>query len=63
MKRTLEPSAISVASPVTGARQRFQAAAVSILLGVVIIYGVGFAPGVLHGSAHDSRHSVGLICH
>ena len=38
-------------------------AVVSILLGALIIYGVGFAPGILHGSLHDSRHTLGFVCH
>lgn len=33
------------------------------LLGAVIIYGVGFAPGIAHGESHDTRHSIGFVCH
>jgi len=34
------------------------------LLGVFLLYGVGFAqPDVLHNAAHDGRHSFALPCH
>jgi cobalt transporter subunit CbtB len=38
-------------------------AAISMLLGALIIYGAGFAPGILHGNSHDSRHTLGFPCH
>jgi cobalt transporter subunit CbtB len=38
-------------------------AAISMLLGALIIYGTGFAPGILHGASHDSRHTLGFVCH
>ena len=34
------------------------------ILGVSILYGVGFAaPSALHDMAHDSRHSLSFPCH
>ena len=34
------------------------------LLGLVILYGVGFAgPAVLHNAAHDTRHAAAFPCH
>jgi cobalt transporter subunit CbtB len=40
------------------------AALIAILLGVVILYGVGFASTpLLHNAAHDTRHSQGFPCH
>lgn len=34
------------------------------LLGLVIIYGAGFAPqSAAHNAAHDTRHSAGFPCH
>ncbi|MCP5421107.1 MAG: CbtB-domain containing protein [Gammaproteobacteria bacterium] len=33
------------------------------LLGLVILYGVGFAPLAAHNAAHDARHSVAFPCH
>ncbi len=40
--------------------QLFAAAA----LGLVILFGVGFAPmDMAHNAAHDTRHSVAFPCH
>jgi cobalt transporter subunit CbtB len=40
------------------------AAALAAVLGVFIIWGVGFSPiGVLHNAAHDTRHSIAFPCH
>jgi len=40
--------------------QLFAAAA----LGIVILFGVGFAPmDMAHNAAHDTRHSVAFPCH
>ena len=34
------------------------------LIGVFLIYGVGFAqPNMLHNAAHDTRHSLVFPCH
>lgn len=36
------------------------------ILGLVIIYGVGFAQGkanVVHNAAHDTRHAMAFPCH
>ncbi len=34
------------------------------LLGLVILYGVGFAgPAVIHNAAHDTRHAAAFPCH
>ncbi|MBN36063.1 MAG: cobalt transporter subunit [Rhodospirillaceae bacterium] len=34
------------------------------MLGVFLLYGVGFAqPDVLHNAAHDGRHSFAFPCH
>ena len=38
-------------------------AVASMLVGALIIYGMGFAPGILHGQSHDSRHTLGFVCH
>ena len=36
----------------------------AILLGMVLLYGVGFSPlQAAHDAAHDTRHSYGLPCH
>lgn len=34
------------------------------VLGIVILFGVGFAPmDIAHNAAHDTRHSVAFPCH
>ncbi len=36
----------------------------ALVFGMVIIYGVGFAPmSMAHNAAHDVRHSVAFPCH
>ena len=49
---------------VTLAGRRGMAALVAFLLGVFLLYGVGFAnPAALHNAAHDARHSFAFPCH
>ena len=37
---------------------------IALVLGIVLIYGVGFASiGVVHNAAHDTRHAVAFPCH
>jgi cobalt transporter subunit CbtB len=38
-------------------------ALLAALLGLVILYGVGFAPLAAHNAAHDARHSAAFPCH
>ena len=48
------PGAIAVRLP----------AVFAILLGVVLVYGVGFAsPMAIHNAAHDARHAFAFPCH
>jgi cobalt transporter subunit CbtB len=55
--------------PATGFRaaarsEALIAAAMAAVLGVFVIWGIGFAPiGVLHNAAHDTRHSMAFPCH
>jgi cobalt transporter subunit CbtB len=43
---------------------RIPAAAAAMLLGIFLIYGVGFAqPAEIHNAAHDGRHSFAFPCH
>lgn len=40
------------------------AAALAAVLGLVLIFGVGFAaPAALHAAAHDTRHAASFPCH
>lgn len=44
--------------------ERLLAAAVAALLGIVVIWGVGFSHiPALHNAAHDTRHSMAFPCH
>ena len=46
------------------AQTRMAAVVVSALLGVFLLWGVGFAqPNVLHNAAHDARHAFSFPCH
>jgi cobalt transporter subunit CbtB len=39
-------------------------AGIAALLGIIILYGVGFAgPDLIHNAAHDTRHSISVPCH
>lgn len=43
---------------------RVLAAGFAALLGLFIIYGVGFAsPAMIHNAAHDVRHTFAFPCH
>jgi len=44
------------------AAERASAAIVAAMLGLFILYGVGFAQ-ITHDTAHDTRHSTGFPCH
>lgn len=44
--------------------QAMAAAAVALMLGVTILWGVGFSHiEAWHNAAHDTRHSTGFPCH
>ena len=49
---------------VTIAGRPAAAAVIAALLGLFLLYGVGFAnPATLHNAAHDTRHSFAFPCH
>jgi cobalt transporter subunit CbtB len=55
-----------VAHPGVGAevQTRMATVVVAALLGVFLLWGVGFAqPQVLHNAAHDARHAFSFPCH
>jgi cobalt transporter subunit CbtB len=59
----LENAFVGAAAPRAVAARR-TAGIVALLLGVFLIYGVGFAqPAALHNAAHDGRHSFAFPCH
>jgi cobalt transporter subunit CbtB len=58
----IQPSAAAV--EVAPAARTAVAALVAALLGLFILYGVGFAnPATLHDAAHDTRHAFAFPCH
>ena len=43
---------------------RVQAALLAGGLGLVMLFGVAFAPvDIIHNAAHDTRHSIAVPCH
>jgi cobalt transporter subunit CbtB len=59
----LENAFLEAAAPRTATARR-TAGLVALLLGMFLIYGVGFAqPAALHDAAHDGRHSFAFPCH
>ena len=58
-----QSSALPVAPSFAALARRLPALG-AILLGLVLIYGAGFAaPSVLHNAAHDGRHAFAFPCH
>jgi cobalt transporter subunit CbtB len=61
------PTAAAADRPGAAAPSRAQAVAAALaalLLGVTILWGVGFSHiDALHNAAHDTRHSTGFPCH
>jgi cobalt transporter subunit CbtB len=46
------------------ARTGFLPALLAVGLGLLFIYGVGFAyPSMIHNAAHDTRHTFAFPCH
>ncbi|MBI3452029.1 MAG: CbtB-domain containing protein [Rhodospirillales bacterium] len=45
-------------------RTALPAVAAAALLGIFMLFGVGFAgPAAIHNAAHDARHSFAFPCH
>lgn len=45
-------------------REKIVTSLVITLLGLIVLYGAGFAEtSQLHNAAHDGRHSAGFPCH
>jgi cobalt transporter subunit CbtB len=64
--RTIAPVIASQTtdSTATGAGALRRAAILAGALGLVLLWGVGFAaPDYIHNAAHDSRHSLAFPCH
>jgi cobalt transporter subunit CbtB len=56
----------STASPAIVATARLSRAPAfaALVLGLLIVFGAGFAsPATIHNATHDTRHAFGLPCH
>lgn len=47
----------------SSALRRLAPVVLSVMLGIVILGAVGFAPGMAHNAAHDTRHVMVFPCH
>ncbi|HYM71936.1 MAG TPA: CbtB domain-containing protein [Stellaceae bacterium] len=57
-------SSVSHLRPAALSRTAALPALVAMALGLLFIYGVGFAhPTTIHNAAHDTRHSFAFPCH
>lgn len=64
MIQTFAPSSLDIGNSAAGDRNALWATVIAAVLGVVIVFGVGFAGAdVLHNAAHDARHSINMPCH
>ena len=60
----MQGKAIDTGRIAIGIQERLITVVVLGLLGVFLIWGVGFAQSeTLHNAAHDSRHSIAFPCH
>jgi len=56
----------AIAASCAARTSRLPAAVSALLLGLFILFGVGFAQGqgdVFHNAAHDTRHTMVFPCH
>jgi len=49
--------------PRTQRQTNLWSAVSAALLGLALLYGVGFAPAAVHNAAHDARHAAAFPCH
>jgi len=60
----MQSRAIEAGRIAIGVQEKVVTVVVLGLLGVFVIWGVGFAQSeTLHNAAHDSRHSIAFPCH
>ena len=63
MQAEATPHAAFVAGHAAARAETLRAALAAAGLGLLLLWGVGFAGDVLHNAAHDARHSIGFPCH
>ena len=55
---------LSRAQTAASSRSAALPALLAIVLGLLFVYGVGFAhPTTIHNAAHDTRHTLAFPCH
>ena len=55
---------LSIPHAAEARRQAVGAATVAFLVGLVLLFGAGFAQiSAVHDAAHDTRHAVAFPCH
>ena len=60
----MQSRAIDAGRVALGVQEKAITVVVLALLGVFVVWGVGFAQSsLLHNAAHDSRHSIAFPCH
>ena len=60
----LWPQGVASNAAVVSRSERLAAAAIAALLGLGVIWGVGFSHvPAWHNAAHDTRHSMAFPCH
>ena len=61
---TAQPSVPDAGRDQDRARSRSLGAVGAALLGLLLVYGAGFAEAeAIHNGAHDARHAAGFPCH
>ena len=64
MEPSRNPAIPGSESGLSAVQRRMTAAVVAALIGVFVLFGVGFAqPDTLHNAAHDARHAFTFPCH
>ena len=64
MQTQIAGSRVEAAPAASSRSETLLAAGLAALLGVFLLWGVGFSHSdLLHNAAHDARHSIGFPCH
>jgi cobalt transporter subunit CbtB len=64
LSNAVQPSVPGAGTNQPRARSRSLGAVGAALLGLLLVYGAGFAETeTIHNGAHDARHAAGFPCH
>jgi len=61
-EQAMTQSSVTIKSS-SGVLGKLKPALFAVLLGGVVIAAIGFAPGMAHNAAHDTRHVMVFPCH